>query len=80
MTSLERREQIREILITSKDPISATALAGRFSVSRQVIVGDIALLRAAGCSIISTSFPRTNTFAADASNATLLIITVLSLR
>ncbi|MBQ3102689.1 MAG: transcription repressor NadR [Oscillospiraceae bacterium] len=54
MTSLERREQIREILITSKDPISATALAGRFSVSRQVIVGDIALLRAAGCSIIST--------------------------
>jgi len=54
MTSLERRELIHEILISASEPISATTLAGRFSVSRQVIVGDIALLRAAGCSIIST--------------------------
>ena len=46
MTSLERRELIHEILTSASEPISATALAGRFSVSRQVIVGDIALLRA----------------------------------
>ncbi len=54
MTSLERRELIQEILISAKEPLSATTLAGRFSVSRQVIVGDIALIRAAGCAIIST--------------------------
>lgn len=54
MTSLERRELVHETLKAANEPISATALAGQFSVSRQVIVGDIALLRAAGCSIIST--------------------------
>lgn len=54
MTSLERREQIQEILISVQEPVNATTLAGRFSVSRQVIVGDIALLRAGGCPIIST--------------------------
>lgn len=54
MTSLERRELVHEILISADEPISATALANRFNVSRQVIVGDIALLRAAGSAIIST--------------------------
>ncbi|MFQ8759178.1 MAG: HTH domain-containing protein [Intestinimonas sp.] len=34
--------------------MSATALARRFSVSRQIIVGDIALLRAGGADIAST--------------------------
>ena len=34
--------------------MSATALAARHSVSRQVIVGDVALLRAAGELITAT--------------------------
>ena len=35
-------------------PVSAAALARRFSVSRQIIVGDVALLRAAGAEISAT--------------------------
>ena len=49
-----RREEIVQLLKYSKDPVTGRFLAERFGVSRQVIVGDIALLRAAGCSIIST--------------------------
>ena len=44
MKAEERRAVIAQTL-TADRPISATALAGRFSVSRQIIVGDIALLR-----------------------------------
>jgi len=54
MRAEERRQAIREILQQSDQPLSATALANRFSVSRQVIVGDIALLRAAGADISAT--------------------------
>ncbi len=54
MEAAERREQIRQLLCQSKRPISAAALAGRFGVSRQIIVGDVALLRAAGASIDAT--------------------------
>lgn len=54
MRAEERRQAIRELLQRSSQPVSATALAGRFSVSRQVIVGDIALLRAAGADISAT--------------------------
>ena len=53
MKAEERRAVIAQTL-TADRPISATALAGRFSVSRQIIVGDIALLRAAGANIVST--------------------------
>lgn len=35
-------------------PVSASVLAARFSVSRQIIVGDIALLRAGGLDIAAT--------------------------
>lgn len=35
-------------------PVSATALAAELSVSRQIIVGDIALLRAGGERILAT--------------------------
>ena len=48
MRAEERRQAIRELLQNSKQPVSASALAARFAVSRQIIVGDIALLRAAG--------------------------------
>ena len=53
MTAKERREQIYQQLTTA--PVSATALAKQFAVSRQVVVGDIALLRAEGCNIIATA-------------------------
>ena len=51
MTAEERRAAIIEILAQSTQPVSASALAGRFGVSRQLIVGDVALLRAGGASI-----------------------------
>ena len=54
MRAEERRQAIREILQRSTQPVSAGALAARFSVSRQIIVGDIALLRAAGADISAT--------------------------
>lgn len=53
MTAIERRNAIYQVL-SADTPISATALAGRFGVTRQVVVGDIALLRAEGHSVIAT--------------------------
>ncbi len=53
MKAEERRRRIAQTL-TATTPISATTLAEQFSVSRQIIVGDIALLRAAGMDIVST--------------------------
>ena len=54
MHAAQRRDALLELLRTSRGPVSATALARRFSVSRQIIVGDIALLRAGGADIAST--------------------------
>ncbi len=54
MRAEERRQAIRELLQNSKQPVSASVLAARFAVSRQIIVGDIALLRAAGAEISAT--------------------------
>lgn len=51
----ERKEAILEILKESAEPLTGVALAKRFHVSRQVIVNDIALLRAQGETIISTN-------------------------
>lgn len=55
MTAEERRTAIIEILAQSTQPVSASALAGRFGVSRQLIVGDVALLRAGGASITAAA-------------------------
>lgn len=49
-----RQEKILKQLKDAKEPIVARKLAEKFDVSRQVIVGDIALLRAAGEEILST--------------------------
>lgn len=49
-----RRETILTRLEQAQTPVSATALAAQLSVSRQVIVGDIALLRASGAPIEAT--------------------------
>ena len=54
MLAEERRQTILELLQQSSIPISAGTLASRFSVSRQVVVGDIALLRATGAEITAT--------------------------
>lgn len=54
MTGAERREGIIETIKNSSVPVSGTALAKKYEVSRQVIVQDIALIRAAGHEILST--------------------------
>lgn len=50
-----RREKIIDILEQSKKAVSGTELAEMLSVSRQVIVQDIALLRAVNKDILSTN-------------------------
>lgn len=55
MTGEERRNQILQILKNQSTPLSGTALAGAFHVSRQVIVQDIALMRAENHDILSTN-------------------------
>ncbi len=54
MKATERRNEILNRLKEATVPVSASALAGQLSVSRQVIVGDIALLRASGIKIAAT--------------------------
>ena len=48
MNSEQRREKIIAVLQMSDKPISAARFANDFSVTRQIIVADIALLRASG--------------------------------
>ena len=50
-----RRKEILEYIANSITPVSGAALARRFQVSRQVIVQDIALLRAKDWEILSTN-------------------------
>jgi len=54
MDANQRRAAIAEHIAKSDQPVSATTLAGVFSVSRQIIVGDIALLRAGGLQVSAT--------------------------
>lgn len=49
-----RRQKILKEIQESGSPVSGTQLARNFEVSRQVIVQDIAVLRAAGNEIVST--------------------------
>ena len=46
MNGEQRREKIIDILNSSSKPVSGVALASMLNVSRQVIVQDIALIRA----------------------------------
>lgn len=50
-----RRNKILDILHEETTPVSGTELAGKLGVSRQVIVQDIALLRATDKNILSTN-------------------------
>ncbi len=47
-----RRKALQELLINSDVPLTGTYLAKLYGVSRQVIVQDIAVLRASGVSIV----------------------------
>lgn len=51
----QRRIKIIEMLSTQTSPLSGTELAKQFGVSRQVIVQDVALLRAENRNILSTN-------------------------
>ena len=55
MTGSKRREELINTIKSSTSPISGKTLAQLYDVSRQVIVQDIALIRAAGHDIISTN-------------------------
>ena len=55
MSGKERREEILQRITNSKTPVSGAALAKSCEVSRQVIVQDIALLRAVNKNILSTN-------------------------
>ncbi|MHC9533125.1 3H domain-containing protein [Dellaglioa sp. BT-FLS60] len=54
MTGKERQESIKEQLRNNEVSISANQFAKQFKVSRQTIVGDIALLRAHGEKILAS--------------------------
>ena len=55
MTGNERRNKIIEELAGATEPVSGSALARAVGVSRQVVVQDIALLRADGHDIVATN-------------------------
>lgn len=55
MNGVQRRSMILSRLAENPLPISASALAQHCGVTRQVIVGDIALLRAGGNDIAATA-------------------------
>ena len=54
MDAAARRAAILSRLEQTDHPVSAAALAREFAVSRQIIVGDVALLRAGGADIAAT--------------------------
>lgn len=55
MDGTQRRSEILKVLEVAEAPVSAGKLAAKFVVSRQIVVGDVALLRAAGHEIIATA-------------------------
>ncbi|MGT2923758.1 3H domain-containing protein [Streptococcus caviae] len=54
MKAMERRQAILEKLEKAEQPLSASRLAEELGVSRQIIVGDVALLRAENHDIMAT--------------------------
>ena len=55
MKVAERRKEIVNLLLSSKEPISGGELACRFDISRQIIVQDITVLKGLGYEIFSTN-------------------------
>ncbi len=54
MRAENRRKEIALFLTAEKKPVSGTVLAEKFHVSRQIIVQDVAILKAGGYEIVST--------------------------
>ncbi len=54
METENRRMELLRLLYGAAGPITGTDLANRFGVSRQVIVQDIAILRASGEQVLAT--------------------------
>lgn len=54
MDAAERRNRIAELIGTSKAPVTGSELSNLLHVTRQVVVQDIALLRAGGLPVIAT--------------------------
>lgn len=50
----ERRKKIVQILAAAANPVSGSGLARQLGVSRQVIVQDVAILRAKGYNVMAT--------------------------
>jgi len=55
MNARERRRAIMGVLEGAREPVSGSALAREVGVSRQVVVQDIALLRADGHDVVATN-------------------------
>ena len=55
MKTAERRNAILKLLQNAEEPVAARKLAERYGVSRQVIVQDMAVIRAYTPGIISTT-------------------------
>lgn len=55
MDGEQRREIIKNLLYETQEPLSGAFLAKKLGISRQVIVQDIALLRATNKNILSTN-------------------------
>ena len=55
MRASDRRAEILSLIANSQNPVTANFLSERYGVSRQVIVQDVALLRAQGYVVISTN-------------------------
>lgn len=51
----QRRTDLLQLLKTAETPLNGQILAEKFHVTRQIIVQDIAVLRADGAPIISTN-------------------------
>lgn len=56
MKAAERRKEIIMFLMSQKEAVSGSVLSERFGVSRQIIVQDISVLKAAGFVILSTHY------------------------
>ena len=54
MRGKERRKEIVALIMAAEEPVPGSALSERLGVSRQIIVQDIAMLRAEGYDVLST--------------------------
>ena len=55
MKGKERRKEITALIMAAEEPVSGSVLSERLGVSRQIIVQDIAMLRAEGYDVLSTT-------------------------